>query len=154
MGRSSLRKGLLKMPISASLKATANVKLDDLVTQLSMLQATYKAKNGKYWQGLPCTATIPADGVAVTVNKTVRPSDQPESWNNLYKNDATPPQDVGIALDATLPVQLRVDTYARPNEAGYVVVGEVIESTRTYQRCINVGPDTYRSYDWTDVTST
>ncbi|KKL28478.1 hypothetical protein LCGC14_2374770, partial [marine sediment metagenome] len=71
------------MTLSASLKTTVDAVFDDVVTQLASVQATYKISHGKYWQGIVCTATTPADGNSVSSDLTVKPSDQAEDWSDI-----------------------------------------------------------------------
>jgi hypothetical protein len=139
------------MAISSGLQATCDAKIDDLVTQLSTLQTTYKTTNGKYWQGLACPMTMPADGATVASTPTVLPSDQARVQINSvwYGGDWN---HVGVTLDANLPVCLEVHAYNGPQGHGYVVCGKVVEAGATYCREVNVGPETYRQHGWVDVT--
>ena len=129
------------MALSQTLKDQIDPILDDLVTDLASIQSTYKTANDKYWQGVPCVSITPADGNEESTDLTVKPTDQDENWN-----------DEAISLASTLPVHLQVDSYDGPQGFGYVVIGIVIEATRTYRRSVNVGPETYRNQNWTDVT--
>jgi|SRR3989338_2473622 len=134
------------MPLSAGLQTTCDAKIDDLVTQLSTIQTTYNTAKGKYWQGISCPTTIPADGATVAATTTAKPTDQSEDWTNVNGVGQ------GITVDANLPIQLRVDTYNGPSGKGYVVIGTVVEATRTYRRAVNVGSETGRTQAWADVT--
>lgn len=139
------------MPLTTGLQTTVDAKLDDLVTQLATIQGTYKTTNGKYWQGRACTATVPADGATVASTPTDVPTDQTRiQVEGIWYGGSW--ADVGITLDASLPVCLHVDAYDGPQGHGYVVNGMVTEGASTYQRSINVGPETYRTQAWTDIT--
>src|SRR3972149_11376192 len=107
------------MPLSQTLQTSANAIIDDVVTQLSTLQDTYKNDpgQGKYWQGITVTASTPADGANVATDLTKKPTDQETTW-----------QGVGVTLAASIPVQVEVHTYDGPSGKGYVVCGMVIES--------------------------
>ena len=129
------------MPISQTLKDQCDPLIDTLVTDLVSIQSTYKTANNKYWQGIACVPILPADGNEESSDLTVKPTDQAENWN-----------DESISLASTLPVCLQVDSYDGPQGLGYVVSGVVIEATRTYKRSVNIGPETYRTQIWTDVT--
>ncbi len=129
------------MAITQILKDQVDPVIDDLVTQLTSIQSTYKTTNNKYWQGIACVPILPADGNEEASDLTLKPTDQTETWS-----------DESISLASTLPVCLQVDSYDGPQGLGYVVSGVVIEDTRTYQRTVNVGPETYRTQVWTDIT--
>ncbi len=129
------------MALSQTLKDQIDPIIDDLATQLTSIQSAYKTSNNRYWQGVDCVSILPADGNEESSNLAVKPTDQTETWN-----------DESISLASTLPVRLRVDSYDGPQGLGYVIVGVVIEDTRIYRRSINVGPETYRTQTWTDVT--
>src|SRR3990170_7182370 len=96
------------MALSAGLQTTCEAKIDDLVTQLSTIQSTYEGAKDKYWQGVACPTTTPADGSTVASTTTVKPTDQSEDWTNINGVGQ------GVTLDASLPVKLEVHTYDGP----------------------------------------
>ena len=134
------------MALSDSLKTIVEAKMNNLLSQLSTIQPTYKGNEDRYWQGLSCVATIPADGGTVATDPTVKPTDQTENWSNVNGVNN------GVTLDVSLPVSLQVDVYDGPNGQGYVVIGQVEEAGRIYQKSVNVGAETFREHDWLDVT--
>ena len=124
------------MALSQVLKDQIDPVIDDLVTQLVSIQSTYKTANDKYWQGITCVATLPADGNEESSDLTVKPTDQAETWD-----------DESISLAATLPVRLQVHVYDGPSGHGYDIVGTVKSGTEIWVRCVSIGSET-RSYDW------
>ena len=141
MGYFGFCEGLL-MPLSQTLKDQVDPVIDDLVTQLTSIQSTYKTANNKYWQGIDCVPILPADGTSQSADLTVKPTDQVESWNDEL-----------ITLTATLPVRLQVHTYNGPLGHGYDVVGTVKSENEIWSRCVSVGLET-RSYDWKLIETT
>lgn len=139
------------MSLSASLQSTVDAIFDDVVSQLSTLQETYKTETvvdeagneyvrGHYWQGVAVVDGIPADGAELSVNLSKKPTDQTEDWS-----------DVGVSLDATIPLRVEVHSYVGPSGQGYVIVGTVEEDNSTYQRSKNIGPETFREQEWIEV---
>lgn len=133
------------MALSTNLQTIVDAKIDELVSQLSTIQETYKTTHGKYWQGISCTSSIPADGNTAATDTSVKPTDQAEDWSNVNGVGQ------GIVVDATLPVLLAVDSYYGPIGHGYAVIGQVTELGKTYARTVNIGPETFREYGWVMV---
>ena len=127
------------MPLSQTLKDQVDPIIDDLVTQLTSIQSTYKTGNAKYWQGLPCVSIIPSDGIEESTDLTVKPTDQTETWN-----------DEAISLAATLPVCLQVNVYDGPLGHGYTVIAVVKEAGQTYSRSVDTGHES-RTEAWAPV---
>lgn len=129
------------MALSSSLEASADAILDDVVSQLSSIQGSYKTSNGKYWQGVSPVTGVPEDGNTLPVDMTKKPTDQSENWN-----------DVSVTLDNDICVSVKVFVYDGPSGHGYVVCGEVVEGGATYTKAVNVGPETYRNQAWSEIT--
>lgn len=47
------------------------------------MQADYFAAHGRYWQGVAPIDAPPSDGAAVPGDPSRRPTDQPESWQDV-----------------------------------------------------------------------
>jgi hypothetical protein len=60
---------------------------------------------------------------------------------NLAQAGLTDPADVTV----------RVDVYDGPLGVGYVVIGRATVNAVTYLRAQNVGPETDRTHDWTEI---
>lgn len=113
----------------------------DLRDQLALAQENYKLGHGRYWQGRQTPAIVPSAGGWIPASRDSRPTDQAESW-----------ADMGLDLPGLLDVALATDAYDGPRGQGYVVVSRVIILGRLFEKRVNVGPETYRDMDWTDVT--
>jgi len=119
----------------------ADAKLVNLwVNQIRPKQLAYFATHGKYWQGL-VTSSIPEDGADIVADYTSRPSDQAETWEDMF----------GGPLDANLPVALRVDVYEAPAGWGFVARVWIRYAGTVYTKSQNYGPETWRTQDWTEV---
>ncbi len=125
----------------AGIETKANSIFGNLLLGLTGVQPNYQRQHGRYWQGLRTHAVTPADGKAAPPDTTVKPTDEAENWNAL-----------GVALPSSMEIATRVDTYDGPEGQGYVVIGEVEIGGRLWRKCMNVGPETYRTHAWMDVT--
>lgn len=135
------------------LENKCNTILNDLVTQLSTKQETYKTedladplvgtrKRGKYFQGLRVHDILPSEGNETVPDRSKKPTDQIESW-----------EDAGITLPSTMPLSVRVDVYNGLQGWGFVVIGELEVGNKVWRRAINVGPESYRNTDgWIKIT--
>lgn len=132
----------------AGLEAKCDTILLDLVTILATKQSNYRDKvigdgdnakpRNKYWQGIRIPATLPSDGNKLAPDKTLKPSDQSETW-----------EDEAITLPASMECSVAVDIYDGPNGLGYVVRGEIEIANKKWIKIINIGNETYRNQDWT-----
>jgi len=135
------------MPLSTALKDAVDLEISDLQTQLTTKQADYLAANGKYWQGIAWTPSIPQDGATVATDATVSPTDQTADWT-----------DAGITVPANAKGRLEVHAYNGPSGKGYVIVATVKETdtsvtpnvVRKYSRSVGVGPES-RDFAWAEV---
>lgn len=118
------------------LEAKADQILIDLVAALVPVQADYLAAHGRYWQGVRSHPVTPSDGEKTAPDRTRRPTDQAESW-----------EDAAVPLPASMEIATAVDVYDGPGGHGYVVVGEIAIAGRRWRRAIGVGPEA-RSHDW------
>jgi len=126
--------------ISPGLKTTVDTVVNDLVTELSAKQTTFFTANSKYWEGRLTHAIIPADGVGTAPTKTNKQTDF-DDWDTFGG---------GVTLPALMECCVCVIAYNGPLGKGYCVYGFVNEGAIKYSRCENVGPDTSRTFDWTE----
>jgi len=127
--------------IPPGLASQCNQILSDLQTELATDQPAYAAAHGgRFFQGLKTPATTPADGASGAPDKTRRPSDQAENWN-----------DANVTLPAQMQCSVEVHVYQGPQGWGYVIIGEVGAGGKKYHKAINVGPESHRSHDWREI---
>lgn len=139
--------------LNLTLKTNCNRILSNLQTNLLDSQKDYKntvlstdafgnqIKRNKYAQCILTPASIPEDGIKSAPNKTVKPTDQAENWN-----------DVGVTLPVTMDCSVAVDVYKNSQGWGYVIRGETISGGKKYIKVIHVtGNETWREQDWTEV---
>lgn len=101
-----------------------------------------KAVRNRYWQGIRNPVVIPADGLKIAPDLTLRPSYQPESW-----------ADLGVALPATSEVSLEITQYVSPTGPGWALAVTVVYNGRVWQRSRAIGPEAaQRTTNWTDAT--
>lgn len=122
------------------LPTTANAKIDAELAEIEAAQTTFFNANGRYWQGRMQPSIAPADGATGSCNMSDHPTDQAQTWT-----------DVNIVLPSLNDVALAVDVYDGPMGKGYVVRGEVMIAGARWVRCINYGPDTWRTLGWTKI---
>lgn len=128
------------MPLTAAFRTKLNDWLQSRAMEIAGKQANYLAAQGRYWQGLFTPILVPADELELPVDPTRKATDHP-SWAAA-----------AIALPVTAPCQLWCDSYDGPQGVGYVLGVRVVWQGRTYERRRNVGPETWRTHDWQDVT--
>jgi hypothetical protein len=112
--------------------------ITNLATQLATLQPPYLSAHGRYWQGARTHSIIPLEGVPTAPNLLAKPTDQTESWLTF-----------GIVLPALTEAALTVEIYNGPSGHGYVIHADVISSGVRYRKSTNVGPEIWRTHDWT-----
>lgn len=116
----------------------ADAKLATLWTaHIAPKQAAYFAARGRYWQGL-VTSEIPEDGAEAVANYTSRPTDQVETWADIF----------GAALGASLPVALAVDVYEGPQGHGFIARVWIRYAGTIYTKAQNHGPESWRTANW------
>jgi hypothetical protein len=131
--------------------AQVRTRINDFLTArwpaLVNMQDSYFSSKGRYFQGL-WTHTAQID--QTTDNDTLadrlddKPTDQTHSWRDR----------IGNALDATLfPARLRIDVYDGPRGKGWVATVQMKYGGILYERSKNVGPETYRTQPWRDVST-
>jgi hypothetical protein len=107
-------------------KQTAiDARLTELLPQVTLLQDSYLANYGRYFQGLATHAELPDGETFAPVDVTVRPSDQPHNYADFWRRIhwTEPDEETGerteqhefpeAALDTVnaLTVRLRFDTH-------------------------------------------
>lgn len=140
------------MPTLARVRQVVDDRLTDLwLNEITPRQDAFFAARGRYWQGLRTFALTalpnnPQDGsstvLEVTPLRTVHPTDQAETWD-----------DVGINLGTTIPCALQIDVYDGPLGKGYVGTVWAMWDGDVYSRAQNRGPETWRTDDWRRLTS-
>lgn len=128
----------------AQARAAIDAELAPLWTALQAAQATYAANHGgRYWQGKRLLSTTPADGVDAPPDQaSSHPHYQAETWTDL----------LGGSVPSSLAASVWVDQYHGPLGRGYTATVEGTLGANTWQRCVQVGPETWRAFGWTQVT--
>jgi len=118
-------------------------QIDKLNPKLKTFQDTYYKDHGKYFQGVNSKNITPDINCgAVPPDLTGKPTDQIETLESLWDY---------VALPDVLEYTIRVDVYEGPSGAGYVLVVTALVDGVTWERDINVGPETYRDQPWFEV---
>ena len=128
------------MPLSSALQTKFEKIITDVASDIAPRQIAYKAVHGRFWQGILTPSVLPKDGVTRAPDKTLKPSDQDEDWN-----------DFGAVIPTAVECSFAVDIYGSDADEGYIVRGEGVEKTKPYKRCLNVGPDASRELLWTEI---
>lgn len=91
-------------------------------------QAAFFAGYGRYFQGLPLTSGVPADGERLPIDQGgAMPTDQPVPW---------PVEE----LPPTLPAQIAINVYESSAGHGYTVLMRHMWAGTTWRRTIDYSP--------------
>lgn len=106
-------------------------------------QAAYRARTGRYWQGLRSHLVTPAHLTAAYSDAAPdryasKPTDQAESWAEVLREIS------GVAI----PMTITMDVYNGPQGWGYVAAVEARYNGTLYRRSQNVGPEDFRTQPW------
>jgi len=123
--------------IPPGIEKKVNKILSDLVIALVSIQSNYFQVNKKMWQGIKTPVLTPKDGVASAPDKSLKPTDQKESWT-----------DAVIPLPASMEISTAVDVYEGPLGWGYMVRGEIEIAQKKWGKVINIGPETWHGHAW------
>jgi len=112
----------------SGLKTKANSKLTIIWDKISTMQASYFAKNARYWQGILTPSNLPIGGVDTDIDLTKKPYYQAENWSFLGAKK--------------IPFQIQVDQYKTPNNTfGFQVTVFVEHNGNTYSRSKGIGDE-------------
>jgi hypothetical protein len=114
-----------------------------LLTTIQQRQDIYLSANGEYWQGLPThtndlSYTVAVNASALANGLLLHPTDQAESWIDMYPELST----------LVFPASMRIDVYDGPSGKGYVIKTRLCYVDTCYEKADNHGPETWRSSDW------
>jgi hypothetical protein len=134
------------MPTVSEVQQQVDTWLDPLLPLFEQAQETYFTSHGCYFQGLQTHATPPADGAWVLPDiELTTPSDQPVAWREAI------PADAPHSHDDPMPCLLRMDSYEHQDGPGWMLTARVVVAGVTYERRVQVGPETWRSVGWREV---
>ena len=109
---------------------------------ISQKQENYYKQNQRYAQALFTHSSPPIDENMDSPDQLgLKPTDRDETWSDL----------AGEIIPDTMLSRVRIDTYYSKEGHGYVVVLEKIINGELYRKGHNVGPESYKSYDWTII---
>lgn len=113
--------------LTDSIDSTLQSYLPGIMSKQAQVFTAY----GHYFQGLPSSSVVPADGANATIdNWDSSPSYAEElTWRAAWGGD--PP---------SMQSQLTIDQYVGPQGAGWVLTARVIEAGAAMRRSINFGP--------------
>lgn len=127
--------------IPTGLEAEAN---DVRTALLALDQAGIRTAQGRYLQALAQPSTLPAEGIAATVDAAVtRPADRTTSLG-----------DHGVTYGASSRrIQTAIHEYLGPAGAGWTIVQRVRAGGVIWRRVTHeAGPETWRVRDWATET--
>lgn len=129
------------MATPQEVRDTVNATLAPLLTAIRSRQAAIFGARGRYLQLGRTHVMAPIDGeLAAPDNLSFRPQGETQGWQGLPAN---------------LPCCLWIDVYDGPQGKGFVVTAEVSLTINgrvlTWQRAVNEGPETWRSFNWVRV---
>jgi hypothetical protein len=112
-------------------------------------EATYASNHGgQYWQGLWTNVNLPShddgadDGDEIPDNLVSHPTDQSETWLDLFPELENVP----------VPAALWIDVYNGPIGRGYIANVALKYLGVIYHRAQNVGPETWHTTGWRVIT--
>lgn len=137
------------MPTLAQVRATVDNWVDTRWPTVVARQETFFANRGRYWQGLITHSTIPThtttvDGSSLADRLNSGPTDQNSTWANVFPE----------WLTDLFPAAVWVDSYKGPLGYGWTLNVLARYNGNLWRRIVNVGPETWRSMPWEQVTLT
>lgn len=135
-------------PVQAQQKSPPTLAYYDaqirvLMPRLETFQADYHNATGKHYQALQSHTTppsVPAEPDQLSGN----PDDQADDLAYFWDNYAHLPPQIAWAF--------AINTYSGPAGDGYVLVVTADVDDALWTRAVNVGPEDWRTFDWTEVT--
>lgn len=138
---------LSPMPCAAATVAQIRAAIENFrdthAAKIVARQEAYLAAKGRYWQGIITPAVPPDDGASVVPDYTRLPTDQAESWADVFSG-------LG-ALPSTVPAQISVDVYDGPLGKGWTLTVVATKAGVRYWRTWSVGPED-RATNWQSCT--
>jgi len=109
---------------------------------IQKIEAAYFISNGRYFQGIQTPSTIPDDGLEIDADYSKKPTDQKETWADVFKDlDALPMK---------IPALTAIHVYEGPNGHGFIVSLAFHSKGKVYYRMWNQGPEN-RDTSWIEV---
>ena len=129
------------MATPTQIRKAVDDKLDTLWAAIQSKEENYASShNGRYWQGLITRSIIPADGASELPDVgTKTPTDQPDPWPLALRN-------------TSMPMTITIDVYDGPLGKGFAATVKVSILGKVWSRTAQVGPETWRAMNWTDIT--
>lgn len=126
-------------PDRATLLARPDQQFDQDYANMVTKQDQYRAKHGRYWQGLQTHSKAPG-----------ATSTSPDLWFNVPTDQRGYGWGKMISF-ANMPYSMRVDVYSGPDGDGWVLCAQVTEGGQTLERCQGDGAEN-RDRGWQVVT--
>ena len=101
-------------------------------------QDAYLAAHGKYYQGIITPTTVPPLGADRPVDKTKKPHDQNENWNDVF----------GVMIPDTLPCSVEIHAYQSLAGHSFTLYGWITDTQGTWIRAQGQGPES-TTFAWT-----
>ena len=139
------------MPTLTQIRDRVDTWLADKWPTIVARQQNYFGNVGHYWQGLRTHTVTPTHDAGPDDGDTIgdRLDDQPDdqgafsAWSNVYPEWVT----------EAIPCTVWIDVYETPaGIKGWVGNIEIVYSGTTYRRSQNVGPESFRTEAWHQVS--
>lgn len=125
----------------AQIKRNAEAFYDLFSPQMIAAQDGYLATHGIFWQGLVNPSTPPDDGALVPPEVGTHPTDQLETWQEVFP----------FLPSSAWPLSASVDVYDGPRGIGWTFTAIFTKGGFEWRYTWNFGPETERqSTDWTE----
>jgi hypothetical protein len=97
-----------------------------------------------HFQGIATPVIPPDDGATVPADYSLKPTDQAESWADVFKGSD--------ALPANVVCQMQIDVYDGPVGKGWTLTARATKGIDWLWKRWNFGPETWRETDWQEYT--
>jgi hypothetical protein len=131
-------------------QAAIDARLTELLPQVTLLQDSYLANYGRYFQGLATHAELPDGETFAPVDVTVRPSDQPHNYADFWRRvHWTEPNEDGereethefpesvLAEVDTLTTRIRFNVSCGVNGHSWALILDYQDDTGHWSRTVN-----------------
>ena len=130
------------MATKAQIKAAAQSFVAQQLGTIIPVQNQYFNK-GIHFQGINTPDIPPDDGATVVPDLSKKPTDQAESWADMFTGPT--------ALPGAWNCQMQIDVYDGPLGKGWTLTGRATKLPTVMSKVWNFGPETWRETDWVET---
>ncbi len=134
------------MATKAQIKAAAQAFVGQQLGTIIPVQNQYFNK-GLNFQGINTPSTPPDDGASVVPDLSKKPTDQAESWADMFNIPD------GTALDPTWACSMQIDVYEGPLGKGWTLTARARKDTTLMSKVWSFGTEA-RGTDWIETEIT